>query len=473
MDSSFDELEDAIRTCGRLKGWESLLMSWLRLSLHFTRPVQRVVAADYFLRFSISCGAHVRAVSFIIAVAGGDPNSMDRWLTTPLHLAARFNRPDVARLLILCGADVSILGGLNLNIYAAETGCSPGDAFGNAQTSLFRSIHGIHSIDRFGESSNDLQPFLINPESVACLYQFLHSPGTNAASTSAFSAFAVLNVLRGKICIICNTATPVSRCPFCGRYLCCSCLQSDHQCSVLNVKVELDSLCQVPRTRVHSEDCRKVDQALVAPLCDSPKRQLMHNKDDLDLEHLMRSHKELHSTLIPQIIGKPFPAKTDKRARVSGIEDFRAFALSFLRDMHIEDLISIRYPAEIIGVIDTLIGTESKRDQKLKLENYIDIGFAECATPFLHLLTRDCAMLSFVTSADANSGIPQVQIDQSPPSAFNLWQVNVAHYFLRGQWKLIENDALWMPDESAWVCAESSCSCVFSIFLRKHHCRYE
>ena len=35
-------------------------------------------------------------------------------LLTPLHLAALHNRPDVLRLLLLCGADVNVIGGLGL-----------------------------------------------------------------------------------------------------------------------------------------------------------------------------------------------------------------------------------------------------------------------------------------------------------------------------------------------------------------------
>lgn len=45
-------------------------------------------------------------------VGGADANAVDARLLSPLHLAALYNRPDVARVLLMCGASRRLVGGM-------------------------------------------------------------------------------------------------------------------------------------------------------------------------------------------------------------------------------------------------------------------------------------------------------------------------------------------------------------------------
>ena len=45
-------------------------------------------------------------------VGGADANGVDSRLLSCLHLVALFNRPDVARVLLMCGASPKLVGGV-------------------------------------------------------------------------------------------------------------------------------------------------------------------------------------------------------------------------------------------------------------------------------------------------------------------------------------------------------------------------
>lgn len=45
-------------------------------------------------------------------VGGADANGVDSRLLSPLHLVALYNRPDVARVLLMCGASPRLVGGM-------------------------------------------------------------------------------------------------------------------------------------------------------------------------------------------------------------------------------------------------------------------------------------------------------------------------------------------------------------------------
>lgn len=45
-------------------------------------------------------------------MGGADANGVDSRLLSPLHLVALFNRPDVARVLLMCGASPRLVGGV-------------------------------------------------------------------------------------------------------------------------------------------------------------------------------------------------------------------------------------------------------------------------------------------------------------------------------------------------------------------------
>lgn len=51
-------------------------------------------------------------IIFCQGLGGADVNGVDARLLSPLHVAALFNRPDVARLLLLCGASPDLVGGV-------------------------------------------------------------------------------------------------------------------------------------------------------------------------------------------------------------------------------------------------------------------------------------------------------------------------------------------------------------------------
>lgn len=54
----------------------------------------------------------MKAACFMLGVGGADANGVDSRLLSPLHLAALFNRPDIARVLLMCGASPRLLGGV-------------------------------------------------------------------------------------------------------------------------------------------------------------------------------------------------------------------------------------------------------------------------------------------------------------------------------------------------------------------------
>mmetsp|Transcript_4772 Transcript_4772/g.7250 ORF Transcript_4772/g.7250 Transcript_4772/m.7250 type:complete len:1355 (-) Transcript_4772:364-4428(-) len=107
------ELKQVIEMCDRVALWIQLNQKWEECVACMTSDLSRYNMADHLLRYSITVNAHIRVVSFFLAVGGADPNSQDRWLRTPLHFAAAHNRPDVVRVLLLAGADPAIPGALS------------------------------------------------------------------------------------------------------------------------------------------------------------------------------------------------------------------------------------------------------------------------------------------------------------------------------------------------------------------------
>ena len=45
-------------------------------------------------------------------VGGADANGVDMHLLSPLHLTGLYNRPDIARVLLMCGASPRLAGGI-------------------------------------------------------------------------------------------------------------------------------------------------------------------------------------------------------------------------------------------------------------------------------------------------------------------------------------------------------------------------
>lgn len=54
----------------------------------------------------------MKAACFMLGVGGADANGVDSRLLSPLHLVALFNRPDIARVLLMCGASPRLQGGV-------------------------------------------------------------------------------------------------------------------------------------------------------------------------------------------------------------------------------------------------------------------------------------------------------------------------------------------------------------------------
>ncbi|CAM9411737.1 unnamed protein product [Scytosiphon promiscuus] len=106
-------LQDALLAVTRSLGWETLRTCWLDTCLAARSDHERYNLAGDSLRFVIANGGHVKAASFMLGVGGADANGVDSRLLSPLHLVAMFNRPDIARVLLMCGASPRLVGGVS------------------------------------------------------------------------------------------------------------------------------------------------------------------------------------------------------------------------------------------------------------------------------------------------------------------------------------------------------------------------
>lgn len=93
-------------------GWGSLRSCWLETCLAAQSDRERHSLAGQALRFVIVNGGHAKAAAFMLGVGGADANAVDSRLLSPLHLVALFNRPDIARILLMCGASPRLVGGV-------------------------------------------------------------------------------------------------------------------------------------------------------------------------------------------------------------------------------------------------------------------------------------------------------------------------------------------------------------------------
>ena len=66
--SKIAELRDIITRCDRLTHWLELNKRWLECLLLLRSDLQRYNIADHLLRFSISCGGHIRAIGFFLVI---------------------------------------------------------------------------------------------------------------------------------------------------------------------------------------------------------------------------------------------------------------------------------------------------------------------------------------------------------------------------------------------------------------------
>jgi len=167
-------LKEVVSSCDRITQWVHLNQKWADCLEFMESKLSQYNMADHMLRYAITINAHIRVISFFLAVAGADPNSQDRWLRTPLHFAAVHNRPDVVRVLLLAGADSSIPGALNKSLFIAP---------------VTSSLSGALKSGR-----------MITP-TVLCQATY----GNSLASVPA-----ALTILRGKSCIVCNTLEATS-----------------------------------------------------------------------------------------------------------------------------------------------------------------------------------------------------------------------------------------------------------------------
>lgn len=97
----------------RSLGWDTLRTCWLDTCLAARSDHERYNLACDSLRFVIANGGHVKAAAFMLGVGGADANGVDARLLSPLHLVAMCNRPDIARVLLMCGASPRLVGGVS------------------------------------------------------------------------------------------------------------------------------------------------------------------------------------------------------------------------------------------------------------------------------------------------------------------------------------------------------------------------
>eukprot|EP00752_Nemacystus_decipiens_P016447 g14702.t1 len=183
-------LQDALLAVTRSLGWGSLRTCWLESCLAARSDHERYTLASESLRFVIANGGHVKAACFMLGVGGADANGVDSRLLSPLHLVALFNRPDIARVLLMCGASPRLVGGVT-RVAAARGGklWSP--------------------LEMAEEACTEGGP--------------LDEAGVAVGPATAF-------VLRGLVCLQCNVKLPrAAACGTCKRTFCKLC-QGDHFC---------------------------------------------------------------------------------------------------------------------------------------------------------------------------------------------------------------------------------------------------
>lgn len=138
------DAQDALLAVTRSLGWDSLRTCWLETCLAARSDHERHTLASQALRFVIANGGHVKAASFMLGVGGADANEVDSRLLSPLHLVAMFNRPDIARVLLMCGASPRLVGGVTRAAAArggklwsplemAEEACTEGGALDDGE----------------------------------------------------------------------------------------------------------------------------------------------------------------------------------------------------------------------------------------------------------------------------------------------------------------------------------------------------
>lgn len=140
-------VQDALLAVTRSLGWGTLRTCWLDTCLAARSDHERYNLAGDSLRFVIANGGHVKAASFMLGVGGADANGVDSRLLSPLHLVAMFNRPDIARVLLMCGASPRLVGGVSRAAAArggrlwsplemAEEACTEGGALDDGEREI-------------------------------------------------------------------------------------------------------------------------------------------------------------------------------------------------------------------------------------------------------------------------------------------------------------------------------------------------
>lgn len=163
--AAVDTFKVTMRQCGRLVNWTELNRSWMECVCSLTttytfeenspsgpgptatptaasssgaangrgvttlgsvkKKWKEYLIANHLLYYAIISGCHLRVVSFLLAVAGADPNYQDLNLVTPLHLAVLHERVPVIRLLLLAGADAKVVGALSAHSQKSHMMLSP------------------------------------------------------------------------------------------------------------------------------------------------------------------------------------------------------------------------------------------------------------------------------------------------------------------------------------------------------------
>lgn len=109
------ELRQVLNMGDRFFNFNLFARKWVDCKPLIKSDLIRYILADRLLREAIYVKAHIRIISFLIIICGADPNSLNHFLYTPLHIAAITNRVDAARVLLVCGADRNIYGALGLS----------------------------------------------------------------------------------------------------------------------------------------------------------------------------------------------------------------------------------------------------------------------------------------------------------------------------------------------------------------------
>ena len=448
------ELRQVASMCDRFFNVNLFMRKWVDCLSLLKSEFTRYILADQLLREALSTGVHIRIVSFLLAVCGSDPNSQDLFLYTPLHIAAMNNRPDAARLLMMCGGDLTVFGAL-----------------------------GFSSRGRMKLAADVIA-------------------NISHVSINISNWPATLVLLRGKCCVNCNILVPSAavgpvKCFHCNLTLCTGCAVQ-HWCVNQLVKEESETNLLKKEQMAQSLSGNSILKNGAIEYDVSPQLDLEGEKASSaklsDASLLLDGGIDIDSNVSSTIGDDSFDFIAHQNIPVNwmgyrglnlkGPQPWQKLMLPLLFDL--SDLefcetgvldVSHNNTASIAETVNSSLYFPIRQVYLDKLSNTLEKSVHGLLPKFLYyrdeiketlkLLYRDSCLISFPRKKEV---IPCVNNGTLLPVSSELIEDErkrlVVDKILSRSWEMKEDSALWMPDELAWNCRE--CFVQFSMFQRKH-----